>query len=289
MINIPFSGSKRYSYKRVREIASEGGYSYCYEPFGGSCVLSLNLQRDGIVERSIANDYDRFFDLYPEYLDIKDKIVEEGYKAGLKRTTHTQGHEVEIQPDGSRVIVKSRVLNQEQRKILQDLVLKYAPDERIWRYLSLGSNFTHSAVSSHEVIRLKDFAQFGSYLKTDKQREYLDYLKYLKLEHLDWRDFLDRYKWELQDNPDALIILDPPYTGTYQKQYEGQFSWEETKELIDTVRALNCDFIFFNNKEDDVKEWLDGTDYTIEYTGNANSTANRKRKDVMAYVRCHKR
>ena len=169
MISIPFSGSKRYSYKNVKEIAEQNNYTAVYEPFGGSCVLSVNLYNDKLVERAVANDYDRFFDLYPEYLNLKDKVVEEGYKRGLRRTTSNGLLTKRIDLNNNFEIIKSPVLNSKDRKILQDIISEYVP-EKYWRYFSLGSNFMYSAVSSHEIIKLNDFALFNRYLKTDKQR-----------------------------------------------------------------------------------------------------------------------
>ena len=284
MISIPFSGNKRYSYKTVKEIVKSGGYERVYEPFGGSCVLSVNLKKDNVIEEAVANDYDRFFDLYPEYLDVKDKVIEEGYKQGLRRTLHhgTKG-DLQINPDGTRTSIKSRTLKGEKRKILQDIISEYAP-EKYWRYFTYDSNFTHSSVSSHKTIKLNDFSKFDGYLKTDKQRKYLEFLDEIEVEHLDWKDFLNKHENAIRSEH-SILILDPPYIGTSQEQYRGQFTEKETKELLDRVIELNCDFIFFNNDEELMKSWLEGVNYSIQFTGNSTSTCNKKRKDTMAYVR----
>lgn len=94
MISIPFSGSKRNRYKEVKQIVQDHGYKKIYEAFGGSAVLSVNLFREGIVERAVINDYDRLFDLYPAYLDIKDNLIKKCLEAGFiksnKRLNDTQ-------------------------------------------------------------------------------------------------------------------------------------------------------------------------------------------------------
>lgn len=283
MISIPFSGSKRFSYKAVRKIAEAGGYDAVYEPFGGSCVLSVNLFNDGLVKKAVVNDYDHFFDLYPQYLDLKDLVVAEGYKRGLLRTTSDPKRGViKFHPDGSIEVIKSKTLSDKDKAILREIISQNVPEE-YWKYFVLGNNFTHSAASSTRKTVLSDFSLFNAYLKTDRQRKYLEALNRIKLEHLDWKDFMKKYQQEIDSN--SLFILDPPYLGTYQHQYQGQFTETETKLLIQAVINLGCDFIFFNHDIDQVEEWLGDINYTIQLTGNTSTTANRKRKDVMAYIK----
>lgn len=283
MISIPFSGSKRYSYKHVKKIVQEGEYESVFEPFGGSCVLSVNLFYDGLVKRAVANDYDHFFDDYLYVLDLKDKVVELGYKAGLRRTVRNHNGTFRINPDGSREKVSTEFMPPEECEILQNIVKENVP-EKYYKKLCLGANFIFSARTSDPKVYLKDFKKFASYLKTDKQRAFYDELQKIELDHLDYRDFLDKYKDDIKSGKN-ILILDPPYTGTYQLQYEGAFTDEDTKELIEKVKELNCDFIFFNHDEEKVRDWLDGLDYELQLTGNSASTATRNRKDVMAYVK----
>lgn len=277
MINIPFSGSKKYSYKLVNEIAKKGNYNIVYEPFGGSGVLSINLYNDGLVEKAIINDYDHFFDDYENYLDLKDKVVEEGYKKGLRRTTcHPKGAK-RYNSDGSYEIIKSPVLSLEDRKILQDIISKKVP-EKYWRYFSLGFNFTYSAVSSHEVIKLNDFTFFNSQLKTEQQRKYLNILNKLTVENLDYSDFLKKYKKEFSS--DSLLIIDPPYPNDQQKQYQGTFSEEEAKILIKELNDLPSDFIYFHSDLNDLNNWFKGIDYSVKSFNKC--TINKK--DYLVYV-----
>lgn len=284
MISIPFSGSKRYSYKHVKKISEVGNYETVFEPFGGSCVLSVNLYNDDLIDKAIVNDYDRFFDLYPEFLDLKDKVVEEGYKRGLKRTSHNSSiGDYRIENDGSKTKLESRVLNAEDKKILQDIITEFVP-EKLWRYFAVGGNFAFSAVCSHDKVNLKDFCLFNANLKTDKQRKYLEVFNQLEVEHLDWKEFFNKHEKSIRDS-ESLLILDPPYVGTRQGQYKGQFTKADTKELIDKAISLNTDFIFFNHNEEQVKNWLEGLDFSIQLTGNNISTANRNRFDVMAFVK----
>ena len=278
MIGVPFSGSKRYSYKRVAQIVKDNGYESVFEPFGGSCILSVNLYRDGLVSRAVANDYDGYFDLYPEYLVLKEKVVEEGYRRGLKRTIRTgrpKRKTYRVEDDESLTLINSKSLCEEDKEILQDIISEYVP-EKFWRYFT-SSNFAYSYVSSHEKINLSDFVLFDGDLKTKHGWEYYEALGEIELEHCDYKEFIDKHLYEIDKK--SLLIIDPPYVNTPQKQYKESLTEEQTLELLDIVKSLKCDFIFFNHDEDLVRKWLEGTEYDLCYTG---TSANQ---DVMAYVR----
>ena len=284
MISIPFSGSKKYSYKQVKEIVQAGNYESVFEPFGGSCVLSVNLFYDGLVKRAVVNDYDHFFDNYLEYLAYKDWVVNECLNHGIKPRKGC-GHFGEmrtywIDSDKVRHSLQSKP-NEEEKEYLQSL-LKQVP-KKLWSYFALGSNFVYSSRSSTSGVKLSDFRYFKSYLPTDKQRNYLKVLKEIEVENMDYNDFLDKHSSSF--NKDSLLILDPPYIGTNQFQYKSQFTEEKTIKLINTAKNLKCDFIFFNHNQDQIEEWLQGLNYSIQLTGKKSITANKNRKDVMAYVK----
>ena len=155
MISIPFSGNKRYSYKYLKEIVKDNGYEYVYEPFGGSSVLSVNLYRDGLVKKAVSNDYDRFFDLYPEYLDLKDEVVKEGYAHGLKRTSRDSKRGSYIfNDDSTKTLIKSTVLNPKDKEILRNIISEKVP-RKYWKYFALGDNFMHSSLGVRKPENLK--------------------------------------------------------------------------------------------------------------------------------------
>lgn len=286
MISIPFSGNKRYSYKTVKEIVKSGGYERVYEPFGGSCVLSVNLVKDGVVEYAVANDYDHFFDMYPEYLDLKDEVVKECYAKGLKRTNSDSKRGIYVyNDDGTIHPIKSTVLNPKDKEILRKIVSDKVP-EKYWKYFALGNNFMHSTLGARrpDKIKINDFSHFNAYLKTDKQRAYLDALNQIELEHLDYRDFIEKHKNEIKSHK-SLLILDPPYIATYQEQYEEQFTIEDTLELIEIVKGLGCDFIFFNSSMEFIESVLSGVDCELSEINLGSTISGKRRKDSMAYVR----
>lgn len=281
ILSIPFIGSKKYSYFQVRDFVKDRNYKDVYEPFGGSCLLSVNLLNDGFVSAAYVNDYDRFFDKYPTYLDLKDKVVDECFKAGFLRTSHDDRRgSYEYLPDGSIRPVKSKMLQGEKRKKLQEIIKENVPEE-YWRYFTLGNNFCHSGFSHKKDIKLNNFAMFNAYVFTDKQRHYLEKLNLCEKSNLDYRDFLDKY--EDQITSESIIIADPPYFETTQYQYGGTFDKADTEELIQRLNALPCDYIFFNRDVEQMQKWF--PDAVIERTGTrTTANENHSKVEYIAYV-----
>lgn len=284
MISIPFHGSKKTSYKYVKPIVENYGYRSVYEPFGGSGILSLNLYKDGLVDRVRINDYDMFFDDYEKYLDYKDWIVENCLRRGMVKTNSCAQYGVYKRINGQVVQLESALLDEDDKQFLQNLV-KQVP-YKYWRYLALGHNFTFPGVAQHDVIKLSDFVYFSSYIKTDKQREYLKWIDKVDLDHLDYRAFLKKYKSEM--GRDSLLIIDPPYIDKYQGAYKGRFNYDDTRELIEVLKDLKVDFIFFSEDKDTVNEFLDGlniVDNSDIATGKKANLHSKNRIEHFAFVR----
>lgn len=282
MISIPFSGTKKNSYKRIKEIVTANNYSAVYEPFGGSGVLSVNLFNDGLVNKAVVNDYDNFFDHYETYLDYKDLVVKECYERGLRKTRHDKDGYYYFDNNGNKIRQTQMSLDKAGRDILQTVIRENVPEE-YWRYLALGTNFTWSLIRTHDFVRLCDFNLFTSQLTTDKQRVYLKVINEIDLDSLDWKEFIDKYKNEIEAT-NSLLILDPPYINTDQRHYKGAFSEADTLNLIETVKRLNTDFIFFNHDLQKVKEWFSDTKFSIEQVGGIDNSFSGYRKDVLVYV-----
>lgn len=283
MINIPFSGTKRYSYRQVKPLVEKYKYKTVYEPFGGSCVLSVNLYNDKLVDRAIVNDYDRFFDRYEEYLDLKDKVVSEGLKRGLVKSYANRKHGAYIHDENDNIVeIPTQTLYGREREILQEIISEYVPQD-FWKYFVLGSNFTHSGTYNHKTIELKDFCMFGNYLNTDKQRYYLSKLNECEINNLDYKDFIKKYASEF--NRDTLIICDPPYIGTCQEQYEHTFTEQETVELIGLLQLLPCDYIFFNRNLKLIEKWFTGIDCSINRTGRGKTSPFHDTEEYLVFVR----
>ena len=282
MISIPFVGGKRTSYKYVKPIVQKFKYKSVYEPFGGSGVLSVNLYKDGLVDKAVVNDYDCFFNNYEQYLDYKDWIVEECSKQGFHMTKTDSISHYYIE-NGEKIRLKTRLLSYEKREIIQSYV-KQIP-KKYWRYLALGNNFCFSAIPSRPKVVLSDFCYFHSPLDTTKQREYLAWYRKIESLSLDYKDFIELNKENFDEN--SLLIIDPPYLNSWQFGYKGEFDLEKTKELIEILKDLKIDFIFFNDNFDLIHELLSGLNIVYENGVDVQSKKyafRRKRKDCFALV-----
>lgn len=265
MLTIPFSGSKRNYLNLVTHIVEEGGYDTVYEPFGGSAVLSVNLYNSRNVKRAVINDYDRLFDIYPKYLDVKDRIIRECKDYGIEKGNGK-----------SKMTIP-------QQKFVQSLIEK--EDKDLWPLLA--NNFVFSARVTSGNVHLKDFVYFINDIGTEKQREYLKVVNNLERDSLDYKDFFREHKTEF--NEKSLIILDPPYLNSAQKQYKNKtfFGLADTIELLKIVQETNTDFLFFNMIERDTKALLDLYGFNIERFTVKGLSLNytSKREDVMAYIK----
>ena len=283
MISIPFSGSKRLMVKRVEKLVQDGGYTVAFEPFAGSAVLTVNLYNDGLIERGVINDYDELFDLYPEYLNIKDDIVSKCYAKGFKRCI-IQGRGYSLVDGDDRIKIDSPQLPPDKKEYLQSLIAEV--DEKYWPLLATGYNFTFPN-RAMDGLKLKDFCYFARILSTDKQRYYMSVVNKLERDSMDWSDFIEKHRDSFNKN--TLLIVDPPYIGTKTAQYiKGGFTEDETQKLVNILAELQCDFIFFNADKDKMANWMDKagiTDYTFETTGGMTSSSNRRRSDYMIYKR----
>lgn len=285
MISIPFRGSKKYSYKQIKKIVKENGYTRALEPFGGTGVLSVNLFNDGLVDEAVINDYDHMFDIYPDFLDIKDAIVKECEEKGLRRLTHNQDGFYYLDDNNQKVFVKKHALSPEHKKILREVVSKY--DKKYWPLLATGSCFVHNAAQNKvgDPV-LNDFAYFRSRLDTIPARKYLEVVNQCTITNLDYKDFLETQ--EIDRN--SLLIIDPPYIDTNIGIYKNEtiFDYNTTSELIKMVKNTGADFIFFNYGKEQIENLLEENGLkaeTIEYTSKGGYVRGRISQDVMAYVR----
>lgn len=281
MISIPFSGSKRNWVGKVRELVRENGYDTVLEPFGGSCVLSANLYNEGLAQAYI-NDYDGLFDVYGEYLDIKDHIVEECLKRGLRPIKHTSKGDFRLERDGTRTPVPSRMLPEGEQKILQEIVS--GVDPKWYRLLSYGANFCWPITTTHTKVRKEDFKLFGSRLETDKQREYLAVIKKMERDSMDWREFLKARESAYSEK--TLIIADPPYPNVKQVQYKGKVDGAGTAEILEALRDSGCPFVFFGYDSKWLTQWFgsNGLKAEFDFLRQYNFKNQSYRYEWMAHV-----
>lgn len=286
MVSIPFPGTKRYSYKHVKRIYEDNGYEVFMEPFGGSGVLSANLLKDGLCDEIYLNDYDHFFDRYPEALDKKDWIVKKMNERGVFRSSGSFSYAFRYDnaEETEKHDIENHLLPEADKLYLQSLLIEVG--EEWWRMLSFGSCFNHACTPSKKDLKISDFKYFKSRTSTKKAREFMKVMEKIPRDSLDWEDFLNLHADKIDGK--ALIVLDPPYFGTLDSMYDEGFTEEDTWRMLRKMKELKADFIFFNNDLEWMLDAMEKCGFEITesmYTGNRNSSMNRKRKDGMVYVK----
>ena len=265
MLTIPFVGSKRDRLKEVVDIVKKGGYTRVVEPFGGSCVMSVNAHRHTGAE-CFANDYDRFFENFEETLQVKDDLMDYLLSKGLKKSKG------------------KKVLPEEHRQILQEAVAPLTPNQRKF----LSSNFLFSAKrTSYTGEGVKDFRYFVNDITTEKNRLYWEALQQITLDNLDYKDFIEKYVPQGDDK--TLVLLDPPYLNSYQKSYENEtyFGLSDTIKLLHIITQKEVDYILFNQRSEDIVALVSLFSDQFEVFKREKSIAkgnNIIREDVMIYV-----
>ena len=223
MLKIPYPGNKAAFYKSFFEFFKKRPYDRVYEPFGGSGVLSVNLYIDGLTDDAVINDYDGFFDDYKEYLDIKDYVVREAQKRGVRRMNSDDYGHFRYRNDGTKEYVDGVVLPENEQKILQGII---------------------SGVDNKLFMR---------HLETDVQREFMDVMDNFTIESMDYRDFLSRHKDEFNHN--TLIIADPPYVGKKQAVINDKYNGDDHRILLDQLMATGSDFVIFTKNMNYLRRW----------------------------------
>lgn len=263
LLKIAFSGSKVYRVMEIEGLINTKKYKRIVEVFGGSCCITNNLKRDQIVQEGIANDYDKYFNNFEENLKYKEKLVNQLIELGFVKSK------------------KSLPKNQQEK--LQNLVMEIQDNQRLLRYLS--KNFVFSARRSANDINISDFCYFTNELSTHQDWEFYNNLKNVQIDSLDYKDFIKKYVKPCDRN--TLIILDPPYLNSSQKQYNNKtfFGLGETIRLLHAMKKLKNDFIFFNMIEKDSIELLNLFDFNyIHNTKKVSISGNNFREDFMAYI-----
>lgn len=104
---------------------------------------------------------------------------------------------------------------------------------------------------------------------------------------MDYKEFLTEHYKDFDDT--TIIILDPPYMNSTQKAYDNRyfFGLSATLKMLQMVKEMQVDFIFFNMIERDVIEVLKVfgfQDFKVS-TRRITQTSTSSREDCLAYVR----
>ena len=262
VIKTGFSGNKSNRVKEIAELTRNGKYTRIVEIFGGSCVISNNLLKEKIVEEAIANDYDHYFDNFEEHIHFKENFIEKLLKLGLEKS-------------------KERRMSKEHQEVVQNSLKD--KDKNLLKYLS--KNFVFSSKRAAAEIKIKDFIYFTNDITIEKDLEYIKHLKNVKLDSLDYKEFIEKYI--NAGDRKTLVVVDPPYLNSSQKQYGDEFfGLEKTIKLLNSLKEKRNDFIFFNQIKEDSIELLKLYDFNFEYNTRVSyMSAGRKREDFMAHIK----
>ena len=156
-------------------------------------------------------------------------------------------------------------------------------EQNLLKYLA--KNFVFSAKRSAGNIEIKDFIYFMNDITVEKDVEYIKHLKNVKLDSLDCMSFMEKYL--LKNDGKTLVVVDPPYLNSAQKQYTDDFfGLEKTIKLLNILKELKNDFIFFNQVEGDTLELLKLYNFEFEYNVKKTTmSSNSRREDFMAYIK----
>ena len=262
VIKTGFSGNKSNRVKEIAELTRTGKYTRIVEIFGGSCVISNNLLKEKIVEEAIANDYDHYFDNFEEHIHFKENFIEKLLKLGLEKS-------------------KERRMSKEHQEVVQNSLKD--KDKNLLKYLS--KNFVFSSKRAAAEIKIQDFIYFTNDITIEKDLEYIKHLKNVKLDSLDYKEFIEKYI--NAGDRKTLVVVDPPYLNSSQKQYGDEFfGLEKTIKLLNSLKQKRNDFIFFNQIKEDSIELLKLYDFNFEYNTRVSyMSAGRKREDFMAHIK----
>ena len=263
LLKTSFSGSKVNRVREIKELIKNKKYKRVIEVFGGSCCISNNLKRDNIVEEAIANDYDHYFDNFEDNMIYKEKLIDQLIELGFVKS--------------------QKPLSKDKREELQNLIIEIQDNKNLLKYIA--KNFVYSSRKNSIDIKVSDFCYFMNDLSIKHDKEFYINLKNVHLDSLDYKDFIKKYS--TFNDRDTLIILDPPYLNSYQKQYcnEKYFGLSETIRLLHTMKQLKNDFIFFNVSEKNSVDllYLFGFNFTYN-TIKTYLSSNNYREDFLAYV-----
>ncbi len=256
---IAFVGNKLNRLDEIADIIKEGGYTEIYEPFGGSCCISINMMSNGIVKKATANDYDEFITRLPFYISTNKRVLEKLKAAGLKR--------------------KDKKLNEEELELLHSIIKPLNSEEK--RAVSTYYCFHNCGDETDEI---KKFKYFYREFPTKKYEEYLEKSKLVNYDKLDCFEFLDKYKNEF--NSKTILVVDPPYLNSQQKQDGCNFfGLSQTICLLKKLKSLKIDFIFFNQIARDVEALLELLELNYDIKNKISNIKNIEREDCMAIVK----
>lgn len=257
IISAPYPGAKRYVIKDVLNIVYNEMYDTVIEPFCNIGILSANLLFNQLVKQAVLNDIDGVLSKYETFLDYKDWIVSEMYKAGYHRSVHTHLSNTFKSRYYLVVDEKNNILTPVPQSTLEPEGIEYLQslfkcvDPEYYRLLAMEDCFNTATLVRKKDITYTDFNSFRNNVTTNKRRKYLRLLKRANVTIKQ-----ERYKLFLRhckDCPRPLYIIDPTYPGIYEVNSDHVVKSQDVRWLLEFANKTDADFLFFHDDLDKLK------------------------------------
>ena len=100
------------------------------------------------------------------------------------------------------------------------------------------------------------------------------------IEHLDWREFMERY-----DRKGVFMYVDPPYPGNHCNYAHNMRSIEEHRALVDRLRQAECRWLLTSFDKPEVRRLYDEFQVTpIDFaSGLVAGDGSRRNREIRGY------
>ena len=224
-IGLPYQGSKKKISKKIVEIIKQnfGTTKPIYDIFGGGGAITAECILNGLevhyndLDKDITNAFERVTSQDREW--IKTLIVsrEEFFEIKAKENKTTD--------DFLKLLVNSfgnNKLRYLYNKEISDL--KYNLAKEIIEKHNVFSGYKQTETYKRSIEKYKQLEQFQR-LQHLEQLQRLQQLE--QLERLDEVKATNKSYHTFSDVSEAVLYLDPPYEGSYQKSYINSFDSQE--------------------------------------------------------------
>ncbi|MBZ7981941.1 hypothetical protein AVBRAN12640_05265 [Campylobacter sp. RM12640] len=235
---LPFQGQKRNFIKEIIELVrSYNDENIIFiDAFGGSGLISNTIKYTCPKARVIWNDYDN----YQQRLDNIEQTNEI-----LKRFEFLS------------VYKKNEKISDEHKELVLKICKEYEEKGYFIDYLTISSQVLFGGAYAFNFNDLKSKRFFcKAHLPILYNTQ--NYLKNVERVSLDAFELINNYK----DNPNAILVLDPPYLQTDTGGYNMSKSWTLAKFLkIITMAQSYRNFIFFSSEKSQALEFFEWANY----------------------------
>jgi len=240
-----YPGGKTKLYEYTKKLIEENnlvGCTYC-EPFAGGCGLSIQLLHDGIVQKLILNDIDKYiYTLWITILNNSNELIKKIENTPVNIEQWYIQKEIQTNPDDYDLIdiaFSTLFLNRTNRSG----ILSAGP---IGGYSQTGNYKIDCRFNKSSIIKKIDL--ISSYKKKIifKNNDALKFISYLE-------------KISIHDK--KFVFLDPPYFNKGPELYLNFYKTEDHRALCERIKKTDLNWITTYDNVKEIKEMYDNIDY----------------------------